>query len=215
VVVAVGGDLLPERIVTRKRAILSVIFDSYGFADYHTRHMSGQLPETIKPQSLVDNEGHVSGFTALDKMERLAALLENSAGTVETQLDFGRDARGIRFIRGSIRGELPLRCQRCLEAVTYPVDIDLSLALVVSEDQADRLPEGYEPLFFDSTTLSLITLIEDELLLALPIVAMHPEDECSANKTAVSNRAETDPALEKPHPFASLAQLKGKLDSTH
>ena len=174
--------------------------------------MSGQLPETIKPQSLIDNDGHVSGFTALAKMERLAALLDNSAGTVETQLDFGRDAQGIRFIRGSIKTELALNCQRCLETVLYPVDIKLSLGMISSAEKADTLPDGYEPLIFDSTMLSLTALIEDELLLALPIVALHPDNVCSAS--TANNSVATEPAAEKPHPFAALAQLKGKLDST-
>jgi uncharacterized protein len=53
-------------------------------------------------------------------------------------------------------------------------------------------------------------LIEDELLLALPIVAMHPETECASRMTADKV---TDGA-DKPQPFAALAQLKGKLNST-
>jgi len=198
-------------ILNRKRAILSVIFDSYGFADYHTRHMSDQLPETIKPQSLVDTGGHVGGITALAKMKRLTALLANTAGTVETQLDFGRDAQGIRFVRGSIKTELPLTCQRCLETVYYPVEHNLSLGMIISEEQADRLPEGYEPLVIDSQTLSLTALVEDELLLALPIVALHTDNECSAG-IATGDSSELEAAAEKPHPFAALAELKGKLD---
>ena len=182
-------------------------------ADYHTRHMSDQLPETIKPQSLVDTGGHIEGFTSLAKMDRLAAVLENRAGTVETQLDFGKDSQGIRFVHGTIRTELPLICQRCLEVMHYPVDLSLSLALVASVEQADRLPEGYEPLVLDSSTLSLTTLVEDELLLALPIVAMHPDSECSI-ETPVSADDDKDDIPGKPHPFASLAQLKGKLDTT-
>jgi len=175
--------------------------------------MSDQLPETIKPQSLVDTGGHIGGFTSLARMDRLAALLENRTGAVETQLDFGKDSQGIRFVHGSIKTELPLICQRCLEVMRYPVDLRLSLALVTSVEQADRLPEGYEPLVLDSATLSLTTLVEDELLLTLPIVAMHPESECSV-RTPVSSEVNTGKVTEKPHPFAALAQLKGKLDST-
>jgi uncharacterized protein len=94
----------------------------------------------------------------------------------------------------------------------YPVDIELSLALVATEAQADSLPDGYEPLVLDSPMLSLIALVEDELILALPIVALHPDSECSVKTTGSGDAAV--PA-DKPHPFAALAQLKGKLDSTH
>lgn len=173
--------------------------------------MSDQLPDTIKPQSLIDTGGHLSGYTVLADMERLSAMLASNDGVVETRLDFGKDHQGIRFIKGRLKAELLLTCQRCLETVPYPVDLALSLALVGSEDQAAGLPEQYDPLVLDSQSLSLTTLIEDELILALPIVAMHPESECT-------NRVPTDEddghVADKPNPFAALAQLKGKLNST-
>ena len=200
-------------ILTRKSGILSVIFDSYVFADYYTRDMLDPLPETIKPQSLVDTGGHVSGIVALSKMKRLTASLASDTETVEAQLDFGRDAQGIRFVRGSIKGKLPLTCQRCMETVYYPVEHAVSLGMIIREEQVDKLPDVYDPLLIDSPTLSLTALIEDELLLALPIVALHADDDCSVSITA-SDFSETEAAPEKPHPFAALAELKGKLDST-
>jgi len=176
--------------------------------------MSDQLPETIKPQSLVDTGGSISGVIALAKMKRLASLLVNSEGLVETQLEFARDVQGNRLVHGVITTELPLICQRCLETVRYPVNVELSLALIANADQMDRLPESYDPLVLDSPSLSLTELVEDELLLALPIVAMHTQAECNANLAEIDD-SETESSDEEPHPFAALAQLKGKLDSTH
>jgi len=170
--------------------------------------MSDQLPDTIKPQSLVDTGGRLNGFISLDKMARLSAQLASNDGFVEAQLSFGKDVQGIRLVRGTIKTELQLTCQRCLEVVSYPLDLKLSLALIASAEQAEDLPEEYEPLVLDSPALSLTTLIEDELLLALPIVAMHPETTCSINKEVAAENE----TVEKPHPFATLAQLKGKLD---
>ena len=173
--------------------------------------MSDQLPDTIKPQSLIDTGGQLSGYHKLAAMERLSAMLASNDGIVEARLVFGKDYQGIRFIKGTLKAELLLTCQRCLETVPYPVDLDLSLAILGSEDQAAELPEEYDPLVLESQSLSLSTLIEDELILALPIVAMHPESECT-------NRMVTDTTdrhnADKPHPFAALAQLKNKLNST-
>ena len=173
--------------------------------------MSDQLPDTIKPQSLIDTGGHLSGYSVLADMERLSTMLASNDGIVEARLDFGKDHQGIRFIKGTLKAELLLTCQRCLETVPYPVDLVLSLALLASEDQVAGLPDEYDPLVLDTQSLSLTTLIEDELLLALPIVAMHPESECSNRMMADLDDAHT---ADKPHPFAVLAQLKGKQNST-
>jgi uncharacterized protein len=172
--------------------------------------MSDQLPDTIKPQSLIDTEGQLNGFTELAAMKRLSALLVSNDGVVEARLAFGRDRQGIKYVRGSLKTELLLTCQRCLEAVRYPVDVTLSLALLNSEDQAEGLPDQYDPAVLDSQSLSLTTLIEDELILALPIVAMHPETECSDHVKAEPG----NDGREKQNPFAALEQLKGKLNST-
>jgi len=173
--------------------------------------MSDQLPDTIKPQSLIDTGGHLSGYSVLADMERLSAMLASNDGTVEARLDFGKDYQGIRYIKGTLKAELLLTCQRCLETVRYPVDLVLSLALLGSENQAAGLPSGYDPLVLDSQSLSLTTLIEDELILALPIVAMHPESECT---NRVVTNSDVGDIADKPNPFATLAQLKGKLNST-
>jgi len=173
--------------------------------------MSDQLPDTIKPQSLIDTGGQLSGFSKLATMERLSAMLASNDGTVEAQLEFGKDFQGIRLIKGTLKAELLLTCQRCLEPVSYPVQLALSLALLGAEDQAAGLPDEYDPLVVDSQSLSLTTLIEDELILSLPIVAMHPESECP-NRMAI--KTDVEDVTDKPHPFAALAQLKGKLNST-
>jgi uncharacterized protein len=166
--------------------------------------MSDPLPDTIKPQSLIDNGGHIGGYCSLAKMDRLSALLSRNDGVVEANLDFGKDSQGIRFIKGRLQTELLLHCQRCLETVSYPVDL-------TAGEQVNDLPDSYDPLVIDAQSLSLTTVIEDELLLALPIVAKHQETECVSSVTSETGDSYTD---EKPNPFAELAQLKGKLNPT-
>lgn len=173
--------------------------------------MSDQLPETIKPQSLIDTGGQLNGHRKLAAMERLSTLLAGNDGAVEARFVFGKDYQGIRFIKGTLKADLLLTCQRCLGTVSYPLDLNLSLAIIGAEDQAAGLPDEYDPLVLDSQTLSLTTLIEDELILALPIVAMHPEAEC---ENRVDLHADDGDDAVRPNPFAALAALKGKLNST-
>jgi uncharacterized protein len=71
---------------------------------------------------------------------------------------------------------------------------------------------GYEPLVAqEDTPLALVTMVEDELILALPIVPMHPENLCP---TVLAPGTVADSDLDtKEHPFAVLSNLKRRLKS--
>lgn len=194
-----------------KNEILPVIFDSYSHPDYDVRHMSKMLPQMVKLQSLIDRGEVLSGTVAVAKLDRLAALLAGQQGEVFAELRFGRDAQGIQNITGVITATLQLLCQRCLQPMVCQLELTPTLAVIKQGADSQHLPDQYEPLVIDSAELSLVTLVEDELLLALPIVVMHPADECPVTVTV----ADKQPVVvEKISPFAGLAQLKGKLDST-
>jgi uncharacterized protein len=100
---------------------------------------------------------------------------------------------------------MTLRCQRCLEALVYRVDSEMSLALVSGMDGARQLPERYDPLLVSDRLIRPRDLIEDELLLALPQIPMHDPEACKAMS------AELDVGQEqsgKANAFAVLADLK-------
>ena len=74
------------------------------------------------------------------------------------------------------------------------------------------LPEQYDPLLLDETSIELGSLIEDELTLALPIVPMHEPDECSFDPELIEVReqavaAEQEPTAETRRPLAGLAEM--------
>jgi len=108
---------------------------------------------------------------------------------------------------GQLKTDLALICQRCLERYDIPVEVELKLNWVKSEQDAKKLPLRYEPLLVESIPLKLNDVIEDELLLALPIIAMHELDECNAAKFVTNDKA-AEIEKEKPNPFAVLAELK-------
>ena len=104
-----------------------------------------------------------------------------------------------------------LECQRCLEAMVWPVNSDVSLTFVESIDEAERLPEGLDPQWVEKGRVKFRDLIEDELLLTLPLVAMHPAEICGSQANAVIEDGSEDaygPGRE--NPFAALAELKRK-----
>ncbi len=173
-----------------------------------------RLPVHIDPIRMAETRRLLQGQLALAEMERLGGALLNNDGEVAVSLEFGTDSEGIRYMRGRIQAEVSLECQRCLEPMRYPIDSEFALAMVRSAPEAEALPSHYEPLLVEDEPLFLRDIIEDELLLALPIVPMHASEECRVD-TSLGGAGEThsDKDAEKGNPFSVLANLKtdGKL----
>jgi uncharacterized protein len=90
------------------------------------------------------------------------------------------DQRGSLSLHVSIGGEAGLICQRCLGGMPYTVAIERTLYLAHNEAEMERLDalpdsDAIQP----GETLSLVELVEDEVLLSLPLAPMHAEGECS------------------------------------
>ncbi len=105
---------------------------------------------------------------------------------------------------------VPLTCQRCMGAVQTPLLVDqwyrfvATEAIAMAEDDASE-----EDLLVLTAQFDLLAVLEDELLMALPLVPMH--DECPI--APVLSAGAIDVPLDepdKPNPFAALAQLKKK-----
>jgi len=170
-----------------------------------------RLPVHIDPIRMAETRRLLQGSIALAEMARLAESLQDTDGEVAVSLEFGIDNEGIRFMRGHIEAEVGLECQRCLETMRYPIDSEFSLAMVRNAGEAETLPSHYEPLLVGGEPLFLRDIIEDELLLALPIVAMHPPEECSVRISSDRQAGKTNTdtgATAKENPFAVLADLK-------
>ncbi len=172
--------------------------------------MSTRLQEYIKPLSLCDRGEHLQGLIPLTGMDRLADSLCHQNGGVEIDLTFDIDPQGTKFLRGHLNTRLALECQRCMKAVETPIETDFSLGFVDSETVGKELSSEYEPYVLATPTVVLRELVEDELILALPIVAFHPEDECDV--AVLQHEPEEDIPLpveeKKPNPFTALAGLK-------
>ncbi len=111
------------------------------------------------------------------------------------------------WLRLDVRTSLALVCQRCLGAVDVPMRIEKALHFVHGEDTAAELDADSDDDVLASTrSLDLRSLIEDELLLALPLVPRH--DECPPGALAAHEAVADDANVDKPHPFAVLSALK-------
>ncbi len=171
--------------------------------------MSQRIPDRLDPWRYADLGKTVSGVFRLDALPRLCRCLRETEGEVRFDLRFERDSERRAVLTGSITADLVLECQRCLEAVSYPVEANVSLAFVEGIEQAGLLPEALDPCMVEDDRVVFRDLIEDELLLLLPQVAMHETGACPAALVAKGGDepVETENRTDR-NPFAVLAELK-------
>lgn len=148
------------------------------------------------------------GRIPLSAMTRLQGSLVDTEGECVYSLQFDQDdLLKVAYVELSIDVALPLECQRSLQRFLYPVQIRQRLGLIRDEaDEADEaaLPPDYEALLVpDDGMLRAVDLVEDELVLAVPVVPMAPGSE-AVEAEWVPTQEEQD----KASPFAALAALK-------
>lgn len=156
------------------------------------------------------------GESTLVELPRLAAsaVAAVTAAVVTWQVSGERRARVGAvpevWLHLQAAAELPLECQRCLAPVNMSVEIDRRLRFVEGGESAAAVldADSEDDVLPLARSLDLIELIEDELLLALPIVPRH--EVCPQPLPVPEMPTEPAPseAPEKPHPFAVLAKLK-------
>ncbi|MBV5298452.1 MAG: DUF177 domain-containing protein [Rhodoferax sp.] len=172
----------------------------------------------IKPAALAKRS--LSGSSLLLNFERLTqetqGLGHENALNWSAYLQLRADAAGqfVPWLHLTINTVLPLTCQRCLGPVDMAIDIDRWFRFVETEAAAQKQDDASEEdLLVSSREFDLAGLIEDEVLMDLPLVPRH--DICPvAVKLAVAD-ADFVETPEKPNPFASLAPLKGQSALPH
>lgn len=177
--------------------------------------MSDSFTDVLEPFALARQGRTIEGKVPVADLPRLVPLLRSVDGEVEFSLHFDIDEAGIPRIRGEVNSTLMLQCQRCMGDMQYPVSAKTRLGIVASKEAAEHLPDNYEPLVVTEEGTSVVSILEDELILALPIVAMHKIEDCPQGDAFTSNADHTNDAGEedkgstvKENPFAILAQLK-------
>ncbi len=174
--------------------------------------LSDMLSESLNFVRQVERKRTIEGIYPISKFTRLGETLASKVGDVSVKLEFG-DCVGYACLRGSITAKLVTECQRCLDPVETIVTGNFKFALVQNEQEFDQLPDELEPYLIEGEEQSLIDLIEDELLLSLPMVTVH-EQACSdfmatkneAVRAAMQIEREAEKAAS--NPFAALKAMQ-------
>jgi uncharacterized protein len=173
-------------------------------ADFHAT----RLPEVLDAWRMVAARRGFEGVLPLASMARLRGSLVDAEGDARVVIQFDRDALQVPYGELRIEAQLPLECQRSLQRFLQPVHLAQRLGLVRDEADEAGLPEGYEALLLpEDGMLRPAELVEDELILAVPVIAVAPGTEAMERDWPATGDEEA-----VNHPFAALAGFKPKPD---
>ena len=151
---------------------------------------------------------HLRGSLLVSSLTRLEDVLYDTTGALEYELRGGRDALDRLQVQLTIVGPLHLQCQRCLGGLDHEVDVSSTLLVLARGEQASaeiENPEAPDAIEADPE-LDVATLVEDEVLLSLPLAPRHAEGTCESR---LNNEQDTAHLVSA---FAQLAALKRPLN---
>lgn len=194
--------------------------------------MINRLPPTLDIEKFVrEHNNEISGTLCLKDMPRLQQACASPLPievTLETPIaswrvwgEMKKNAFGSLlnpWLFLEIKAELPVRCERCLQAVMQPLDELFEYRFVATEERAiEEDSQSEEVVLATSKTFNLLELCEDELIMAIPYMPLHEVcptplinglDKAGIALQVVDKGAKED---EKQNPFAALEQLKKNL----
>lgn len=171
-------------------------------------------PQRLDIKAFAQAGGRLAGHDSLLKYERLALEARGLHPDLRVDWEAAGEVRtamggiGQVWLRLKVSASFPMECQRCLTPVDVPLAVDREFRFVADEATAEALDDDCEEdLLALSREFNLLELVEDELLMALPVMPKH--DECPTEVRLASSDEDFEAAnTEKPNPFAALAGLR-------
>ncbi len=165
---------------------------------------ASRIPEVLDAWRMVAARREFEGRVPLAAMSRLRGSLLDGDGEARFVLAFGTDPMQLPYAELRIEADLPLECQRSLQRFLLPVRLQQRLGLIRDEADEAALPAGYEALLVaPAGLLRPADLVEDELILALPVVPVSPDAEAVER-----DFAPTAEEVAQASPFAALSGWK-------
>jgi uncharacterized protein len=140
-------------------------------------------------------------------MNRLLAACKAQSEQVQVNVNFGVDEVGLTVMSGTASATVALTCQRCTEEFDLDLEVSFTFSPVKNSEAEAELPSYYDAIEKDENgEVNLRELVEDELLLEIPLIPRHSIEDCQSPADSVWG--ELPEELEKPNPFNVLKKLK-------
>ncbi len=167
------------------------------------------LQQHVNPAELARKRARLEGVLAPAELARLCEVTLGIVADIEIELEFSRRRPGGTAVQGQVRTVISQVCQTCLDPVEISLSTTVDLLLLGSDEEIQVQPVHQDTLFYEVGAISIADLIEDDLLLALPMVPRHSED-CLGKLDYEAPRA-LEPVRKRP--FQDLGDLVRQLQS--
>lgn len=172
--------------------------------------MSKPLPTRFNPDLMARDGTRYAATVPLAQFKRFVPILASMEGDVHASAVFSRRKDHI-VVTGELRAQVQVQCQRCLDVFLMPIDSRYELIFVDSEAAAADLPDNLDPVITDDNgQIHVVDLLEDEIILQVPLVTRHPEGQCVAARRSygdISPQAEEPAESNRQRPFDALKDL--------
>ena len=166
-----------------------------------------KLPITIDPYKSAQRRLECEGYFELSGMNRLLDACDACIEQVQVSVNFNVDELGLIVMSGKASALVTLICQRCNEPFEQELEASFTFSPVKNEEAAAELPSYYDAIDLDENgEVTLRELVEEELILEIPLIPRHELKDCQACADSVWGQLPEE--LEKPNPFDVLKQLK-------
>jgi len=165
--------------------------------------MQGKLKQRYQILKEVSRGGYFQGQIEVEKLSRLCELLAFNDGEITIEFEFKNSDFGVPMISGRIQTCLQVECQRCLQAME--TDLVFDFALLVDADDDIVRESSLDTVYSEDGDIDIFEVVEDEIILALPLVSVHENDTCNAHWKASDNSQES---AVRENPFSVLKDLK-------
>lgn len=161
------------------------------------------IPREVQASVAVAQEQWFQGELTIRSCERLREAVIADPGAAPLKVDIRADAlSGWPRFHGRVSGHVDLECRRCGRRFAYPLDVEVDLRLVRDEAEERAVLADADPYWAENDRLPVRELIEEEVLLALPML---PRCESCENAIASAPSVPQESVEEKPeNPFAVL-----------
>ncbi len=166
--------------------------------------MRGKLQQTYRVSRELGRNAYYRGSIPLSQMPRLASQLLRDDALIEVTFEFEKNACQQSIIKGHINAKLHAECQRCLQELSHVVDRDFELLIDAPEE--DLQFSRIDSIYSSEDYLDVFVVIEDELILGLPIIMKHEDTSC--NRYLLTEPTDIRVA-ETNNAFSVLNSLKG------
>jgi uncharacterized protein len=167
-----------------------------------------KLPKKLDPNKSAQKRSSYDGIYLAHEMLRYTSAVVAAKAEVPVKVEFLKDAQSLTYFKGEMHSQVQLICQRCNKVFDHSVHSEFCFTPVQGTEQLDLLPDAYEPVQVDDHgEIDLFELLEDELILSLPLVALHSPEECEV-KAENMQFGKIDPEPMRENPFAVLKELK-------